>query len=68
LTKEIITTAKIRYRQEPQICSIAISNNNLNELLVTFEQTQRAISPGQFVVFYQQDYCLGGAIIEQAIY
>jgi tRNA-specific 2-thiouridylase len=68
LTQGIITTAKIRYRQEPQICSITINNNNnLNELLVTFEQTQRAISPGQFVVFYQKDYCLGGATIEQAI-
>ncbi len=68
LAQGIAATAKIRYRQEPQVCYITINdNNNLNELIVTFNQAQRAISPGQFVVFYQLNYCLGGAVIEQAI-
>ena len=59
-----ICHAKIRYRQPSQLCSIKINNNS--ELLVTFEEAQRAISPGQYIVFYKKDQCLGGAIIEQA--
>lgn len=59
-----LLSAKIRYRQISQKCYIDISNN---ELLITFKEPQRAISPGQSIVFYQQDHCLGGAIIKQAI-
>ena len=62
--------AKIRYRQPSQLCVITAidskSNNNL-KLLVTFEEPQRAITPGQYVVFYDYQRCLGGAIIQQAI-
>ena len=70
---QIITTdpfycyAKIRYRQTSQACSIQIINKNSNELLVIFENAQRAISPGQYIVFYKENYCLGGAIIERSI-
>jgi len=53
--------AKIRYRQASQDCKI-INNNNI--IKVIFDTPQRAITPGQSVVFYQDDHCLGGGIIE----
>ncbi len=53
--------AKIRYRQASQDCTISEQNG---EIKVIFKQLQRAITPGQSVVFYNEDICLGGAIIE----
>lgn len=56
--------AKTRYRQADQPCLVeAIS---ADEVHVTFESPQRAITPGQSVVFYADDVCLGGGIINQA--
>ena len=57
-------TAKTRYRQEDQVCSIVSDDNG--QLSVAFEQAQRAITPGQYIVFYDNDHCLGGAVIQQA--
>ncbi len=54
--------AKIRYRQASQNCRVISHGDSLK---VIFELPQRAITPGQSVVFYQADICLGGAIIEQ---
>ncbi|CAC9530894.1 tRNA-specific 2-thiouridylase MnmA (EC 2.8.1.13) [uncultured Gammaproteobacteria bacterium] len=54
-------SAKIRYRQASQDCTISEQNG---EIKVIFKQLQRAITPGQSVVFYNEDVCLGGAIIE----
>lgn len=54
--------AKVRYRQADQNCSISQTSDS--RLVVCFEKTQRAITPGQSVVFYQGDHCLGGGIIE----
>jgi len=56
--------AKIRYRQKDQACTVTAIDNLY--LQVDFAQPQRAISPGQSIVFYQGDECLGGAIIHQA--
>lgn len=56
--------AKTRYRQPDQACTVQILENGL--LDVHFDQPQRAVTPGQSVVFYQGDICLGGAVIEQA--
>ncbi len=56
--------AKTRYRQSDQVCTVAPHKTGLH---VTFDHPQRAITPGQAVVFYDGDECLGGGIIEAAI-
>ncbi|HQQ74977.1 MAG TPA: tRNA 2-thiouridine(34) synthase MnmA, partial [Pseudomonadales bacterium] len=56
---------KIRYRQQDQACSITSLPHD--RLRVDFDEAQRAITPGQSIVFYQDDVCLGGGIIEHAI-
>ncbi len=57
----VILGAKIRYRQEDQRCTVRRTNHD--ELEVKFDQPQRAVAPGQFVVFYDGNRCLGGAVI-----
>lgn len=57
--------AKIRYRQSDQDCSILSITDRSYE--VSFVKPQWAITPGQSVVLYQDDKCLGGAIIEERI-
>ncbi len=54
--------AKIRYRQADQACQVQRLDDQLIE--VSFAEPQRAITPGQSIVFYDGDVCLGGAIIE----
>lgn len=56
-------TAKIRYRQSDQLCTIAKMTDG-EKYKVNFEQSQRAITPGQSIVFYQNEVCLGGGVIE----
>ena len=53
-------TAKTRYRQIDQPCTIEVRANRLE---VRFDDPQRAVTPGQSVVFYEGEVCLGGAII-----
>lgn len=54
-------TARTRYRQIDQACVIEDVNNDL--AYVRFERPQRAVTPGQAVVFYDQERCLGGGTI-----
>jgi len=53
--------AKTRYRQTDQACTVL--SDESNELTVNFDQPQRAVTPGQSLVLYNGDTCLGGAII-----
>ncbi len=53
--------AKIRNRHEPAPATVAANGDD--EVVVTFDQPQRAVTPGQAVVFYQDDLVVGGGWI-----
>jgi tRNA-specific 2-thiouridylase len=55
-------TAKVRYRQQDFSCTL--NRLNAEAWQVIFDEPQRAVTPGQSVVFYQGEVCLGGGIIE----
>lgn len=55
--------AKTRYRQPDQEC--VISEVIEDRCTVMFTHPQRAVTPGQSVVFYVEDVCLGGGIIDR---
>ena len=59
-------TAKVRYRQDDQPCTIEAHTDHqgTSGYRVVFDDPQRAITPGQSVVFYLNDNCLGGGVIE----
>ncbi len=57
-------TAKFRYRQPDQAVTVIPGTDGACE--VRFEQPQKAITPGQAVVFYQGEVCLGGGVIESS--
>lgn len=53
--------AMTRYRQPPQACRVTVDGHRCS---VEFAESQRAVAPGQSVVFYRDDECLGGAVID----
>jgi tRNA-uridine 2-sulfurtransferase len=58
----IACEARIRYRQSSQKCTITSIEQDI--VTVVFKEPQRAVTPGQSIVFYQGDKVLGGGIID----
>lgn len=60
-------TAKTRYRQPDQACTLFLAGDGyaVGAVRVVFDQPQRAVTAGQSVVFYQDEVCLGGGVIAQ---
>lgn len=54
-------TARIRHRQPEQSCRVEMLTDGLK---VSFDVPQRAAAPGQYLVLYQADVCLGGGAID----
>ncbi|GAB6196850.1 tRNA 2-thiouridine(34) synthase MnmA [Lysobacter xanthus] len=55
-------TAQTRYRQNDEACRVEVARDGT--LQVAFARPQRAVTPGQSLVLYAGDECLGGAVIE----
>lgn len=61
LTEPLRVFTKIRYNHRGAWCTI--EKTGTDEVLCTFEEPQRAVTPGQAVVFYDGEYVLGGGTI-----
>lgn len=57
-------TAKARYRQPDQDCTVFALDETGDKVKVVFDDAQRAVTQGQSVVFYDGDICLGGGVID----
>ncbi len=57
---------KYRYRQPDRPADVSLHPSKNDELIVEFHNKEKAVTPGQAVVFYDGDICLGGGIIEEA--
>ena len=57
-------TAKTRYGQADQSCRFRINGMQVE---VAFDLPQRAVTPGQYIAFYNGTQCLGGAQIESTM-
>lgn len=65
LVEDKIYQAKFRYRDKDHPVKVKKYDNHIE---VIFQEPIRACTPGQAVVFYDNELCLGGAIIENAFY
>ena len=65
LKREIECSIKIRYQHQPQ--EGRISPLTTDEVVAKFQKPERAITPGQSAVLYQDDVVLGGGIIDRVI-
>lgn len=65
IEKTFTCTAKFRYRQKDSDVTVTLIEDG--KVKVDFHENQRAITPGQAVVFYDGDVCLGGGTIDEII-
>jgi tRNA-specific 2-thiouridylase len=56
-------SAKVRYRQEDQLCTVVSDEDGL--LKISFDRPQRGVALMQSIVFYRDDVCLGGGVINR---
>jgi len=63
-TEPLRVEARIRHRHEPAPATVRVVEGGLAE--VVFDEPQRAITPGQSVVWYQGDLVVGGGVIARA--
>ncbi len=61
LKDEMVVNAKIRYGHKGARCTI--KRTAADKILCIFDEPQRAVTPGQAAVFYQDDYVVGGGTI-----
>ena len=61
---EFCCFAKFRYRQPEQAVKVKVQGDGV---YIEFAEPQRAVTPGQFAVLYDKDYCLGGGVIRQVV-
>lgn len=59
-----VCSAKIRYRQQDEPCRVTVIENR--SAVIKFDRPQRAVTPGQALVLYRNEVCLGGGTIETA--
>jgi tRNA-specific 2-thiouridylase len=64
ITKPLKVRAKIRYKHKE--AKAFLTPQDKDQILVEFEKPQRAITPGQSVVFYDKDVIVGGGIIDKS--
>lgn len=67
ITEPFTCTVKTRYRQQDVPCTVKPFCNDKGEFEILFDEEQSSVTPGQSVVFYQGDVCLGGGIINTLI-
>ena len=56
--------ARCRHRQPLQACTVSVDEDDTKTVHVVFDQPQRAVTPGQAIVFYTDQVCLGGGTIQ----
>jgi tRNA-specific 2-thiouridylase len=66
LREPMRVAVKIRHKHQPAPAMIESSGLGLDEIRVTFDEPQRAVTPGQGAVFYDGDIVVGGGWIESA--
>ena len=54
---------KIRYRQNPLADATLKKLSSKNIMIIDFQEAQRGIAPGQSIVAYDSDVCIGAGII-----